>query len=248
MSLVRKGKPSPFPATLVLMAILDLQKRITTATKNALSARNLDLFKCLPFICNYNQVEPTGSLCCFNHTIGLPKKNGEQLPLFDYELDFFNALQEHKLIWCLKSTGLGITEFMIRYISWLCLKDDTLKDSQIVIVTGPRLDLSISIIERMKHLFIDSNLLTFDTKNTVIILNGVHIQAYPSDHLDDARGIPNVSFFYADEADFFQPKEQNNLRDVAERYIAKSNPYIILVSTLNISALLGYYPSLHLLG
>jgi hypothetical protein len=195
---------------------------------------NLERFKSLPFYCEWTYGRKLSLQdCCCTHAIGLPKKNGQPMALFDYELDLYNALQEHKLIWLLKSTGLGITEFLIRYISWLCLKDDALKGSQIVIVTGPRLDLSISIIERMKHLFIDSDLLTFDTKATVIQLNGVHIQAYPSDHLDDARGIPNVSFFYADEADFFSPGEQNNLRDVAERYIAKSNPWIVLVSTPN---------------
>ena len=36
-----------------------------------------------------------------------------------------------------------------------------------------------------------------------------------------------------DEADFFSKSEQEEVRAVSERYIAKSNPYIILVSTPN---------------
>ena len=36
-----------------------------------------------------------------------------------------------------------------------------------------------------------------------------------------------------DEADFFRKSEQEEVRDVSERYIAKSNTYIILVSTPN---------------
>ncbi|MGC1132713.1 MAG: hypothetical protein WA941_07815 [Nitrososphaeraceae archaeon] len=34
-------------------------------------------------------------------------------------------------------------------------------------------------------------------------------------------------------ADFFPPGEQQDVRDVSERYIAKSNPWIVLVSTPN---------------
>lgn len=122
---------------------------------------------------------------------------------------------------------------MIRFISWLCTKDDQLKGSQIVIATGPRLETSISIIDRMKHLFLDSGLATFYTKQTIIELNSVRISAIPSDHLDDARGIPNVSFFYSDETAFYSNKEQDNLIDVSQRYILKSNPWIVFVSTPN---------------
>jgi hypothetical protein len=46
-------------------------------------------------------------------------------------------------------------------------------------------------------------------------------------------GLPNVSFILLDEADFFPPGQQADARDVSERYIAKSNPYIVMVSTPN---------------
>jgi hypothetical protein len=47
------------------------------------------------------------------------------------------------------------------------------------------------------------------------------------------RGLPNVSFILLDEADFFPSGQQQDARDVSERYIAKSNPYIVMVSTPN---------------
>lgn len=75
--------------------------------------------------------------------------------------------------------------------------------------------------------------MSFNTKETVIELNGVHIEAYPSHHLDAMRGLPNVSFIFLDEADFFPPGQQQDTRDVSERYIAKSNPWIVMVSTPN---------------
>src|ERR1051325_9425255 len=74
---------------------------------------------------------------------------------------------------------------------------------------------------------------TFDTKETVIELNGVKIESLPSHHLDAMRGLPNVSFILLDKADFFPPGQQQDARDVSERYIAKSNPYIVMVSTPN---------------
>ena len=85
----------------------------------------------------------------------------------------------------------------------------------------------------MKKLFADNGLVSFDSKETVIELNRVHIEAYPSHHLDAMRGLSNVSFLLLDEADFFPPGQQQDARDVSERYIAKSNPWIVMVSTPN---------------
>ena len=90
-------------------------------------------------------------------------------------------------MWIKKATGLGITEFMLRYMAWLCFHNNELVNSQMCIVTGPRIELAITLTDRMKRLF--ENLssgsgLTFDTKETVVELNGVHIEAYPSHHLD----------------------------------------------------------------
>ena len=140
----------------------------------------------------------TNGYCCFNHIIGLPKKNEEDKPFYDYEKLLFDTLQQHKHGWIKKATGLGITEFMLRYMAWLCLKDDRLSNSQMSIVTGPRIELAITLINRMKRLF-DRLQLSFDTKETVIELNGVHIEAYPSHHLDSMRGLKDVSFILLDE-------------------------------------------------
>ncbi len=200
---------------------------------NDTNIQKLQLLRGLPF---YNWRDPADATIMtksFNHTIGLPQKNGQSYPLFDCEKLVFDTLQKHKHVWIKKATGLGITEFMLRYMAWLSLKDNALRGSQICIVTGPRIELAITLISRMKRLFTDRNLMQFDTKETVLQLNGVHIEAFPSHHLDAMRGIPNVSFILLDEADFFPPGQQADARDVSERYIAKSNPWIVMVSTPN---------------
>ena len=172
----------------------------------------------------------TNGNCCFNHIIGLPQKDGNDKPLYDYEEIIFDSLvtqNGNKHLWIKKATGLGISEFMLRFMAWLCIKDNTLSGSQMCIVTGPRIDLAIALIDRMKKLLVGSKYLTvfaFDTKETVIELNGVKIEAFPSHHLDAMRGLPNVSFILLDEADFFPPgQQQADARDVSERYIAREN-------------------------
>ena len=67
----------------------------------------------------------------------------------------------------------------------------------------------------------------------MIELNGCTIEAYPSNHLDAYRSLENPKFIFLDEADFFRASDQQDARDVSVRYIAKSNPWIVMVSTPN---------------
>jgi hypothetical protein len=66
----------------------------------------------------------TNGHCCFNHIIGLPRKDGNDKPLYDYEKIIFDSLLGHngninhnKHIWIKKATGLGISEFMLRFMA-----------------------------------------------------------------------------------------------------------------------------------
>lgn len=106
-------------------------------------------------------------------------KTGQDQPLFDYERMLFDILHQLKHVWIKKATGLGITEFMLRYMAWLCLRNNDLNSTQMCIVTGPRIDLAITLIDRIKKLFTNSQV-SFDSKETVVELNGVHIEAYSS--------------------------------------------------------------------
>jgi hypothetical protein len=225
--------------------------------------------------------------CCFNHIIGLPKKNGEEKLFFDYQYSIYKALftpsfinsraptaeeeekyrklmteaelkSAHKIeniknahadvqnqksqelvypfkvkhVFIKKATGLGVTEFIIRIMVWLATKNDDYKGSQMVVVTGPNQDLAIKVIKRMKGMF-EPHGITFDSKETVLNLNGCEIQAFPSNHIDAFRSLTNPKFILLDEADFFPKYQQEEVRHVAERYIAKSDPHIVMVSTPN---------------
>lgn len=156
----------------------------------------------------------------------LPRK----LTLYDYEKELAEIMSKEKYIRVKKATGLGISEFYLRWIAWVCLKDDELKTKQVditgLIITGPRLELAIQLMDRLKGLF-DYE---FDSKNTVCVLNDCKIEAFPSHHVASARGLsPRIVLL--DEADFFPVREQLEARAIAERYIPKSNPWLIMVST-----------------
>ena len=85
----------------------------------------------------------TNGECCFNHIIGLPQKNGVDKPLYDYEKIIFDSLitsqfdnkngnaksSNKKHLWIKKATGLGISEFILRFMTWLCLRDSSLSGS-----------------------------------------------------------------------------------------------------------------------
>ena len=58
---------------------------------------------------------------------------------------------------------LGVTEFMLRFMAWLYLRNDDYCNSQMVIVTGPNQELAIKLIKRMKALF-EMLGITFDSK------------------------------------------------------------------------------------
>ena len=137
-----------------------------------------------------------------------------------------------KHLWVKKATGMGVSEFMLRFMAWLCLRNGEYRGAQMVIVTGPNQELAIRLIKRMKALF-EPHKISFESKETVIELNGWTIEAYPSNHIDAFRSLTNPKFILLDECDFFRKNEQDDVRHVAERYIGKSDPFIVMVSTPN---------------
>jgi hypothetical protein len=125
-----------------------------------------------------------------------------------YSRDLANVLypfkEKHLFV---KSTGFGVSEFFLRLMAWLCVRNDDYHNSQMVIVTGPNIDLAIKLIRRMNKLFQDKLDVSFDSKETVLELNGCSLEAYPSNHIDSFRSLTNPKFIFIDETDFL-PKFQ----------------------------------------
>jgi hypothetical protein len=154
-----------------------MHQKANQQSKERTSSSSLQLLKGKPFWIwdqeeHLRLAEETDGNCCFNHIVGLPVKDKKEYPLFDYEKILFNQLFsinedfsfKDKHLWVLKSTGLGITEFFLRIIGWLCTKDDKLKGSQVCIVTGPRIELSVTLIDRLKGIFYNKLAILFSNK------------------------------------------------------------------------------------
>ena len=112
----------------------------------------------------------TNGQCCFNHVVGLPTKDNNECPLFDYEKLLYDSLMpvdntfKDKHLWVKKATGLGVTEFMLRIMAWLCTKDAMHRNGQMCIVTGPNIDIAIKLIKRMKNIFESKLCINFQGK------------------------------------------------------------------------------------
>jgi hypothetical protein len=154
------------------MTFKDLKRRISdSSNQQQQQTQSFDKLQNKPFwIWNIEEhkledVRTKGD-CCFNHIIGLPTKEGLEKPIFDYQQllyedllspDFCNPLNhgfKGKHLWIKKATGLGVTEFFLRFKAWLCLRNNyDYRNSQMCIVTGPNIDIAIKLIKRMKSLF-----------------------------------------------------------------------------------------------
>ena len=121
--------------------------------------------------------------------------------MYDYEKLLYDSLMsddgsfKDKHLWVKKATGLGVTEFMLRLIAWLCTKDGHFANAQICIVTGPNQDLAIKLIKRLKDIFFSKLGIYFTNKETTLELNKGQIEAYPSNHLDSFRSLTNPSSY-----------------------------------------------------
>ena len=103
------------------------------------------------------------------HIIGCPRKNNKEYPLFSYEKLIFDALENNQNIFILKSRGIGVTTFMIRYFVWKILSSSELDHKSIFIVSGTREEHANYIKEKLQQLF-ENFPVTFESKYTELWL------------------------------------------------------------------------------
>lgn len=162
----------------------------------------------------------------------MPKKNDEVHPLYDYELEFKDIIENNQNIWCKKARGIGATTFLTRYFAWQAVSSNHLKGKSIFIIAGTREEFANVIKKKIEKLFEGKyEHLVRDSKYTECYINDVWLKVFPTKNIGDARGYTDVSYLFIDEADFFKPAEQEELKYVIKAYEEKSNNKMILVST-----------------
>ena len=178
--------------------------------------------------------------CCWNHFVGLPEKHQKKMPLFPYQKtvweDFeksLNGESEQKLFTVLKATGLGFTELENRKMSYLASSSNRFRGQRFAIIAGIRMNTTIEIIRRLVNVFRRFPELGIKRSDAKTFINGVMIEGYPAENVDSMRAYDNLAYIFVDEADFFKRSLQKEIRTVVERYIAKTNPFVYMVSTPN---------------
>src|ERR687898_28986 len=170
----------------------------------------------------------------FNDIIGLPVKNNKEHPIYDYELDAVNKIEGHRNIWIKKASGIGMTELILRYLTWKCLVNNDLEYKRIFIVSGTFVHHANEVKERMANLFRSKfPQLNLESKFTDLWIRNTNIKIFPSRNVKDLRGYTDVSFLFIDEADFFEESVNTELLHAITRYEEKSNCTTIMTSTPN---------------
>jgi hypothetical protein len=96
--------------------------------------------------------------------------------------------------------------------------------------------MALDLIKRLKTILLPLGIVE-ETERTQCRFLNVVIEAFPSARVSTMRGYDDVrGLIYIDEASFFgsgggNSKEEQEVRSVAEGYIAKTDPTIIMVST-----------------
>ena len=166
--------------------------------------------------------------------IGLPLKNDEEHPLYDYEHEIYDALETGKHVWVKKSRGIGVTEFVLRYLTWKIVSSHKLDSKNVFIVSGTKEEHANELKIRLEKLFDRVYpLLNLKSKYTELWINETKIKVFPSMNVKSMRGYVDVSHIFVDESDFFEPLAQNELEFVIKSYEEKSRGQIVMVSTPN---------------
>ncbi len=168
----------------------------------------------------------------FNHWLGLPVKDGREHPIYPYEVDYYSRVREHRLVVVNKATGIGITETTLRTMLHASLGWG-LKNRRFCIVTGTNISLAKELLNRLEAMISRRQgwLVKARRSNALLLYNGSIFHVYPAANIDAIRGLTDVAFILVDEAAFFRLRDQDRVREAIERYIAKTNPYIVWVST-----------------
>jgi hypothetical protein len=172
-----------------------------------------------------------GKCNCFNCKIKWPTKNGRVYPFFDYQYRYLSALEQHRLVACIKCRASGISEITLRYMEWLALRNHKLAGSQFIIVSAPAEELSLSFMRRIRQ-HLEPILGVFESREKTIMLNDVRFQTMPSHNLLQLRGITNVSFLTLEESSFWHPNEEEEILPIILPLRQKNeNIKIALIST-----------------
>lgn len=180
-----------------------------------------------------NQYSTEDGYCCFNHVLSLPSKDGVSYPLFRFQKIIFDILEQNQNVWIKKARGLGLSTFILRYLTWKILFSSELDYKSIYIIAGNGSRSSHRVDVMLKKLFEKRfPSLNLDSKFTDLWLKKTRIKILdPTDTIDFAAY--DNAYLFIDDADFLEPSEQIELEQAISSCSVRSNCRTIMVSTPN---------------
>ncbi|MFI5405245.1 MAG: hypothetical protein ACHQ1D_01895 [Nitrososphaerales archaeon] len=208
--------------------------------KQSLSSNsNIKQLEALPFWIwdkeeHRQKASSTKANCCFNHILGLPIKNNKEYPIFEFQKQIYDSLENSQNIWIKKARGIGVTTFLIRYLVWKVLYSNELEGKSIFIISGTREEFANYVKKKMEDLFLPRfPNIVFDSKYTELWINKTWIKVMPTKNIKDVRGYMDVAYLFIDEADHFDKSIQEELEPAITAYEEKSKGKTIMASTPN---------------
>lgn len=156
---------------------------------------------------------PTRDFKEFNRTVGQPihPATGEKTDIFDYQMEYEKAWNQHHKLILNKSRKIGATETALRIIAYNCF-NGRYEGHRVMIVAGNKQDVANRFIERFIAIFgqgfhdLDGKWWSIDDiipekkSSKIKMFNGIIIQAYPAN--ESTRGEENVICVFMSECAF----------------------------------------------
>jgi hypothetical protein len=182
-----------------------------------------------------NQFATEDGYCCFNHILSLPVKEGVSYPLFRFQKIIFDILEQNPNVWIKKARGLGLTTFILRYLTWKILFSTELDHKSIYVISGNNVKSNNAIESKLMKLFEKKfPLLKLDSRFTDFWLKKTRIKILDPHDIFDFE-VYDLAYLFVDEADFLEPSEQIKLEQVisSRSRLVRTNYKTIMVSTPN---------------
>jgi hypothetical protein len=180
-----------------------------------------------------NQFATEDGYCCFNHVLSLPSKDGISYPMFRFQKIIFDTLEQNQNVWIKKARGLGLTTFILRYLTWKILFSSEMDYKSIYIISGNEKKSNDNTVVILKKLFEKRfPMLKLNSKFTDFWLKRTRIKTLsPNDIMEFAAF--DTAYLFVDDADFLADSEQIKLEKAISSCLVKSNCRTIMVSTPN---------------
>lgn len=190
----------------------------------------------------------------FNRMIGNPvhPNTGKKTDMFDFQIEYFDAVRTFHQIILNKSRKIGATETALRIILYNCFDHYDEKGRlvekakyahhNIMLIAGNKQTVANKFIKRIKEIFKEGftdmlgnryeyeDIILNDKSNLIELPNGIELEAYPAGQA--SRGEANVICVFMSETAFVNKIDDSVVYDVLKPQIANiDNADFILEST-----------------